>query len=414
MSIARQLGTAAVLVVRQLWRRMSGAGAREWLSAAELETSLQMLIDRVGQGVVKRVTFVDLPATEPPWFDTGLDLEAGAEVTTLASGRVWLSRALGLWVGPAFHLWRRVGAAGRIARGKRNTCTFLSAEGGRLYLGGVGPGWWKDINGGLGVEPRRYRTASGSMSVAVIEWDCATVEGLRRLTEQGDVGGLLAAELDRLQTEQPVPEGWHYLWELGPGEIYRQEDASGIAENPAPADESPPSGPVIHCHTQDDVGILQKAAAVPLTDSTRLAWRWKVDSLPCRYAEDSVPMHDYMSIAVEFDNGRDITFYWSASLPVGTHYHCPLPAWKDRETHVVVRSGSEGLGRWLSEECVLAEEYRRAIGGELPERVTRVWLIANSMFQKGEGRCSYAGIRLLGGDELDGDPLDGDSELVIL
>lgn len=407
MSIARQLGIAAVLAVRQLWRGMSGAGAREWLSAAELETSLQMLIDRVGQGVVKRVTFVDLPATEPPWFDTGIDLEAGAEVTTLASGRVWLSRTLGLWVGPAFHLWRRVGAAGRIARGRRDTCTFLSAEGGRLYLGGVGPGWWKDINGGLGIEPRRYRTAAGSMSVAVIEWDCPAAEGLQLLKQHGDVGGLLAAELDRQAGEAATPEGWHYLWELGPGEIYRQENAPETRGAATPGDEPP--GPVIHCHTQGDVGILQKAAAVPLTDSTRLAWRWKVDSLPCRFAEDSVPTHDYMSIAVEFDNGRDITFYWSASLPVGMHYHCPLPAWKDRETHVVIRSGGEGLGRWLNEECVLAEEYRRAIGGELPGRVTRVWLIANSMFQKGEGRCSYAGIRLLGGDEL-----DGDSEFVIL
>ena len=41
---------------------------------------------------------------------------------------------------------------------------------------------------------------------------------------------------------------------------------------------------------------------------------------------------------MEFDNGRDITYYWSSKLPVGTGYDCPLPNWAGREFHVVVRS----------------------------------------------------------------------------
>ena len=32
--------------------------------------------------------------------------------------------------------------------------------------------------------------------------------------------------------------------------------------------------------------------------------------------------------------------------------------------------------------------------GEPPGRITRVWLIANSIFQRGEGTCDYADIVL--------------------
>jgi len=36
--------------------------------------------------------------------------------------------------------------------------------------------------------------------------------------------------------------------------------------------------------------------------------------------------------------------------------------------------------------------------GEPPARITRVWLIANSIFQRGEGDCEYAQIVLHGAD----------------
>jgi len=145
------------------------------------------------------------------------------------------------------------------------------------------------------------------------------------------------------------------------------------------------------CDTHGDVGILRRPAALPLQPGTFLSWRWRVDSLPASLREDSLPTHDYLSIAVEFDDGQDLTYYWSAALPVGTVYRCPLPTWKDKETHVVVRSGLDDLGCWLDERRDVHEDYRRCIGG--PARsIVRVWLIANSLFQRGHGRCEYSGI----------------------
>jgi hypothetical protein len=60
---------------------------------------------------------------------------------------------------------------------------------------------------------------------------------------------------------------------------------------------------------------------------------------------------------------------------------------------VVVRSGHDGLGQWQDERRNLYQDYLKYMG-EAPARSTRVWLIANSVFQRGVGDCDYAGIEL--------------------
>ena len=60
---------------------------------------------------------------------------------------------------------------------------------------------------------------------------------------------------------------------------------------------------------------------------------------------------------------------------------------------MVVRSGNRDLGRWLDEQRDLYADYRRIVGGPARE-VVRVWLIGESVMQRGNGRCEYASIRL--------------------
>jgi hypothetical protein len=138
---------------------------------------------------------------------------------------------------------------------------------------------------------------------------------------------------------------------------------------------------------------------MPLGADTRVSWRWRVDSLPATGAEDSFTTHDYVSLAVEFDNRKDLTWYWSAGLPVGRHYACPLPTWTARETHVVVRNGDEGLGHWFDETRPVASDYRAAVG-EPPARIVGVWLIAVSLFRRGRARATFADIRLSDGTRM--------------
>ncbi len=143
---------------------------------------------------------------------------------------------------------------------------------------------------------------------------------------------------------------------------------------------------------------VERSGATP---ETRLQWAWKVDTLPAEAPEDVAITHDYLSIAVEFDNGQDLTYMWSRALPVAHAFRCPLEGWHHRETHLVVRSGTGELGRWLTETRNVYEDYVRAVGGPPPERVLRVWLIANSIFGRREGRALFGDTRLGDGARLE-------------
>src|SRR6185369_8546548 len=93
--------------------------------------------------------------------------------------------------------------------------------------------------------------------------------------------------------------------------------------------------------------------------------------------------HDYVSIALEFDDGRDLTWHWSSTLPDGFAYPCPFDYWRKLETHIVIRSGTEDLDRWVEEERPVLSDYRAAVHQPAPARVVNAWLIAVSYVQGG-------------------------------
>jgi|AP95_1055475.scaffolds.fasta_scaffold00003_7 hypothetical protein len=111
----------------------------------------------------------------------------------------------------------------------------------------------------------------------------------------------------------------------------------------------------------------------------RIEFDWLYNQLPALASETDAATHDYMSIAVEFDNGRDITWMWSRDLPEDTHFECPLPEWIGREWHYVLQTGNDDLGNWYHHDRPILEDYRRTIPGEVPTRIVAVWFIADSL-----------------------------------
>lgn len=305
----------------------------------------------------------------------------GEEITLLASGRVVVVAELDLWFAPSFALWGRIGGQGPIFNGTRDTHTITADRDGELELA-VYNGEWATPDGELATPREAYATLSGEIEVLVLRWKGKAREGLELLAASSAGDTLIATELDRLRAAVPPPAGWRHLWFLGPTEIYRDVTRDGRA--------------AIRIDTRNDVGILQKPVDFPLGRETTISWRWRVDELPARAAENDPTAHDYMSLAVEFDNGLDLTWYWSAALPPGTHYACPLPTWNARETHWVLRSGAEDLGRWLDETRPIAADYRQAIG-EPPRRIVAVWLIAVSLFGHRRGRAEFSDVILRDG-----------------
>jgi hypothetical protein len=377
--VLTDLVVAGRLASRAIVRRWHSGGAAP-PDTGTFRRQMSALTEAAPAGTIRDVHWLELPANTPPWVASGLFLEQGDALSWFCEGRAYANRFLDIYVPPSVQVWGKIGDEGTVFRGTRGSHTFSAERAGELLLGNYFPNDWADSRGSRKQDDSVYRQMAGGILVCIVRWAVTPLEGLRRLLVAGDPGGAISGEIERLEQGNPAPADWQYLWHLGPAEIFSETwDADGKA--------------CMHCSTRGDVGILQKAVDLELSPATELHWRWCVEQLPSSIREDSVPTHDYLSIAVEFDNGRDITYHWSAELAPGTGYDCPLPNWRGKEYHVVVRSGSEQLGRWLEEERNLYADYQRYMG-DPPGRIVRVWFIANSVFQRGQGECRYANVSL--------------------
>ncbi|MEM9174572.1 MAG: DUF3047 domain-containing protein [Myxococcota bacterium] len=386
------LTVAARFALRTLGRRLRG----EVEAAPDLDAfrvGFEGALGEVGEAHVASCRWIDLPATEPPWRDTGVDVgaERGRDVTLFSFGRVYASKALDIWVQPKNQIWTRVGEKGNAGSSSRATQTFgpggLGEDeraAGRLFLGNYFPNDWKTRDGGERLQDDAvFQTVSGATRIAIVEWASSARAGLAALVSAGDPEGLASGELARLDRADAPPEGWHYLWHIGEGAVF--ED---VGER------------TIDCRVEGDVAILQTPVDVPFAEGCSLEWEWQIDALPGVFREDSLPSHDYLSVAVEFDHGWDITYYWSRELAPETGFVCPLPNWQHREYHVVVRQGEEGLGQRHRECRDLSVDHRVHLDAHAPTptRIVGVWLIANSIFARRSGAGRFANIVLRSGD----------------
>jgi hypothetical protein len=87
--------------------------------------------------------------------------------------------------------------------------------------------------------------------------------GLESLLSHGDVDGVVAAELARLQSPRKLPAGWHNFFMLGGGPVIFNDIGNGA----------------ISCEPLKNAGILQRPVGIELKPQTKLSWRLVVDRL---------------------------------------------------------------------------------------------------------------------------------------
>ncbi|MDQ7745861.1 DUF3047 domain-containing protein [Hydrogenophaga pseudoflava] len=345
--------------------------------AAELAQDFRHLAR--GVEAVARIESFTLAPSTLPWSPSLGELKAGQQVTFFLNGLWWFSKEHGRWLEPGFVFFARVagsGGASAIHNTMQNTGTLTADRAGRLQIA-RSAGEFANPQGDLAVPLAQYLAGEGRVEGVAVVWNGPAEDGLLALSARGDVQGLVRAELQRQRQARLMPAGWHNFFAFGDGGIF--------TEGP---------GQRIDCETHKNVGILQYPLAdQPLRPGLTLDWQWVVDRLPSHLPENQILTHDYLSIAVEFDDGQDITYLWSSSLPVGQVFRCPLPGWDAVETHVVQRSGLADLGKAFDERRDLFEDYRRIVGGKAT-RAVRVWLIANSLFLRQVGRCAYRRIAI--------------------
>jgi len=332
--------------------------------------------------VAADVQLIRVPVNRPPWTSTRVHADVGDQITWLAWGHVDLIKPLGTAVGPSMGLICRVGNGKPIESG-RSTRTFTADCSGPVQVAGRFPGWVQE-DGSITVDrvPHRlpYRAITGTLTAIVVRWRPRTdPREASASVASGDQSGLCAAEVDRLANPPQPPPGWHHHPSTAQEEIW------------APVDH----GVRLDCNAAG--GILRHPVDASLTPTLRLRWSWRVDELPSQLPEDTKITHDYLSIALEFDDGQDLTWHWSSALPEGFAYRCPFDYWRKLETHIVVRTGPTGLGSWVDEERVVLADQQAAIGGRAPARVVNAWLIGVAFIQGGRARAEFRNIELIDG-----------------
>jgi hypothetical protein len=307
------------------------------------------------------------------------------QITWLAWGQVDLIKPLGTAVGPSMGLLCRVGNGKPIDSG-RSTRTFTADCNGPVQVAGRFPGWVQE-DGSITVDrvPHRlpYRAVTDMLIAIVVRWPPGTdPRAALASVASGDQSGLCAAEAARLADPPQPPPGWHHHPSTAQEEIWASAD----------------HGVRLNCN--NSAGILRHPADVALTPTLRLRWSWRIDELPSQLPEDTKITHDYLSIALEFDDGQDLTWHWSSALPEGFAYRCPFDYWRKLETHVVVRTGATNLGSWIDEERSVLTDHQAAVGGPAPARVVNAWLIGVTFIQGGRARAEFRDIELVDGDTV--------------
>ncbi len=314
------------------------------------------------------------------WIATGINVKPGEDITLFGDGNI--NMGLPAPLSPNAYLWYRVGADGRAQNPATDTFTFRAKQSGELYIGLRPIGlYWHDQRGTFPADYAGVPDYPLQASVRVVVWRSQAEQALADLATRDDNAAYHRA-LHHLTTAPQLPDGFSYLWNLGRGEVFAafaEAGRSGIRTLPRKA-----------------AGIVKKPLDIPLTEDTRISFDWLYHNLPAQGPEDEAQFHDYMSIALEFDNGQDITWLWSKHLAAGHTFTCPLPWWDQRETHIVLQQGEEQLGSWHSHSRPVAADYRRAVGGGLPTRIVGVWFINAGLFGGPGGEAVFTNAVITG------------------
>ena len=114
---------------------------------------------------------------------------------------------------------------------------------------------------------------------------------------------------------------------------------------------------------------------VSLRSFQKLRWRWRVHNFPEGSDETDEKKND-SAAAVRLIFGTNmlakrLKYIWSATLPKGTVIE------SSRQYTIVLRSGTDDLGKWIWEEVNAYQDYRRLFGGD-PRPVDVLALLTDS------------------------------------
>ena len=141
--------------------------------------------------------------------------------------------------------------------------------------------------------------------------------------------------------------------------------------------------PVLRLRSKGETSTISRdlKTSVDLNETPILEWSWKVITLPsggnaCQKSTDDEAAQVYVAWlrAPESVRSRVIGYVWDSTAPAGTTCKSQKAP---TVTYVVVRSGADELGKWITERRNVVEDFRR-IYGEAPDKPNALALSIDS------------------------------------
>ena len=178
----------------------------------------------------------------------------------------------------------------------------------------------------------------------------------------GVAWGQTTVLVDFSTARETVPKGWELSVNTGEAHLQIVQDDGKQA---------------LQMRSDEASFSLQKKIRIPLQESPFLVWQWKVTELPRGGDFRRSGTDDQAAqLIVAFSSSHFLTYIWDSTAPKGTLASAPAPLFK-KIFALVLQSGAQGLGTWVTERRNLIDDYKRAFGEE-PEALEGVRIQINS------------------------------------
>ena len=159
-------------------------------------------------------------------------------------------------------------------------------------------------------------------------------------------------------------------------------------------------GQVLRLRSDSASYSLQKAVEIDLRQTPYLEWQWRVTKLPKggdfrKNSTDDQAAQLYVMFTPDFMRKEVIAYIWDSTAPKGTVGEPSFPPVYPflRIKVIVVESGDEEEGKWVTERRNVLEDYKKLFGAE-PVKVSGIRIQINSQHTKSKAESYWAYIKM--------------------
>jgi hypothetical protein len=182
--------------------------------------------------------------------------------------------------------------------------------------------------------------------------------------------------VDFSTVRETVPKGWELSVNAGEASLQLVQDDGKQA---------------LQMRSDQASFALQKKVRIALQGSPFLVWQWKVTELPKGGDFRRSSTDDQAAqLIVAFSSSHFLSYIWDSTAPKGLLASASAPLFK-KIFAVVMGSGTQKLGTWITEHRNMIDDYKQAYGEE-PEALEGLRIQINSQHTESRAEAYWRSI----------------------